>query len=441
MRVLIERSAQEAAAVARLLASHGHEVRVVDLETDPGPVDVACLDVWTPETAPRVGALRALGVRVTCSAELMLERARRVGARTVGITGTAGKSTTAALVVQLLRATGLTVHASTNGPLGQLWVTDELVAGSDRFAPGDVVVLELTSSHLAFMSSSPDVAVVTCFWPDHLELHGSTAAYRAAKEAIVRHQTLYGAVVVNADDPAAASFADLTPVRRFAFSRVREVDEGAFARNGILVARRDGAEAEVGPLPAPVPRALATLAACATAVATGVAPESLSGMLSSLVSLPHRQETVGWMEDVLVVDDGMAATPAKARAGLTACPDESVVLIAGGRLSTDGGTAHAGPAERALLAAFCEEAARTVRLAVLFGEAAPLLECRLGSRGVPTRTALDLEEAVRAALAAARGTRLVLFSPVFPVSPEEREAFPALVREAAGASLVRDSRP
>ena len=80
------------------------------------------------------------------------------------------------------------------------------------------MVLELTSSHLAFMSSSPDVAVVTSFWPDHLELHGSAAAYRAAKETIVRHQRPDGAVVVNADDPAALSFADLTPARRYAFS-------------------------------------------------------------------------------------------------------------------------------------------------------------------------------------------------------------------------------
>ena len=441
MRILVERSAQEAAAVAALLTAEGNDVRIADLERDRGPADVAYVDVWTPEVAPRVAALRARGIRLTCSSELVIDYARRLGARTVGITGTAGKSTTAALTAQLLRAAGLPVQATANARLGHLWVTDELVARCRRFAPGEIVVLELTSSHLAFMSSSPDVAVVTCLWPDHVELHGSGQAYRAAKETIVRHQSLYGAVVVNADDPPAASFAALTPARRYSFSREREVDEGAFVRDGAVVVRRDGEETVVGPLPSSVPLAQATLGACATALAAGAEPRALSGTLGLLAPLPHRQETVGRVGSALIVDDGMAATPAKARAALAACPDRSVVLVAGGRRETDGGTAHASPEERLLLAALADEAVRAVSLAVLFGEAAALLECKLASRGVLTLTVPTLEDAVPVSLAAASGAGVVLFSPVFPLSFEEREAFGGLVRAAAGATLVRDSRP
>ena len=102
MRIVVEKSAPEAESVARLLAAEGHDVRVADLDADSGPADVAYLDVWTPETAPRVSALRERGARITCSSELVLTRARQAGARTVGITGTAGKSTTASLAVQLL---------------------------------------------------------------------------------------------------------------------------------------------------------------------------------------------------------------------------------------------------------------------------------------------------------------------------------------------------
>ncbi len=50
------------------------------------------------------------------------------------------------------------------------------------------MLLELTSSHLAFCDTPPHVAVVTCFWPDHVELHGSVEAYLAAKQRIVRGQ-------------------------------------------------------------------------------------------------------------------------------------------------------------------------------------------------------------------------------------------------------------
>ena len=440
MRVLVERSAQEAEAVAALLSAEGHDVSVVALGNDPPPADIAYLDVWTPELAPRVAALRARGVRISCASELVLERARLVGARTVGITGTAGKSTTAALAVQLLRVAGIAVRASTNARLGHLWVTDELVLESGRFERGDVVIAELTSSHLAFMSSSPDVAVVTCFWPDHLELHGSLDAYRAAKESIVRHQGLYGAVVVNADDPEAAAFARLTPVRRYAFSVRDEVAEGAFSRDGAVVVRRDGVEAEVGRLTSSAALAQATLAACATALAAGAEPGALVGGLSALVAPRHRQEAVGWIGRTLVVDDGMAATPAKARAALVSCPDRSVVLVSGGRRGTDGGSAHSSPQERLLLAALADEAARSVQLAVVFGEAAGLLECALVPRGVVTRTVRTLEDAVSAALVAAADAQVVLFAPVYPLSLEERESFAGLVGAAAGSTLVRDSR-
>ena len=81
-----------------------------------------------------------------------------------------------------------------------------------------------------------------------------------------------------------------------------------------------------------------------------------------------------------------------------------------------------------------------MRLAILFGEAADRLECKLVPRGVDTRTVRTLEEAVPLALAVAQGARVVLFAPVYPLSMEEREAFPDLVREAAGANLVRDSQ-
>ena len=66
---------------------------------------------------------------------------------------------------------------------GNLWPTAELL----RPRSDGLLVMELTSSHLCFTSRSPAVAVITCFWPDHLELHGSLERYRAAKETIVRH--------------------------------------------------------------------------------------------------------------------------------------------------------------------------------------------------------------------------------------------------------------
>ena len=90
-----------------------------------------------------------------------------------------------------------------------------------------VLLLELTSSHLAFMSHSPTLAAVVSFWPDHLELHGGLEGYRAAKETIVRHQRPSDTVVLNADD-ASARFAAATPAGLVEFSLTRPVERGAY---------------------------------------------------------------------------------------------------------------------------------------------------------------------------------------------------------------------
>ena len=428
MRVVIEGSAQEADAVAHLLVAEGHDVRIADLDADAGEADIAYLDVWTPAVAPRVAALRARGARVTTSSELVMERAALAGARTVGVTGTAGKSTASSFLVQLLGSADVSVLAAEDGRLGHRWVTASVVDGLARLSPGDLVVVELTSSHLAFMASSPDVAVVTCFWPDHVELHGSLAAYRAAKEAIVRGQAPTGAVVVNIDDPGAASFVELTPARRFAFSAEREVEAGAFVRAGAVVLRRDGEETVMGDAPAEPTVRQALLAAGAAVAAAGVPLAALEGAVAGLTTPPHRRQALGRIGGVLVVDDGMAATPAKARAALSGFVDSSVVLIAGGRDHTEGGPAHASADERFLLDAACDEAARVVRLAVLFGPASAILERELGRRGVATQVVHGLDEAFELSITAAPGAAAIVFSPFYPVSVEQRERFAARAR-------------
>ena len=95
---------------------------------------------------------------------------------------------------------GLETLASTTARTGNLWATDELLPMRGGRQRG-TLVLELTSSHLAFCAQSPRIAVITSFWPDHVELHGSLEAYRRAKQNIVAHQTPSDHVVVDADDP------------------------------------------------------------------------------------------------------------------------------------------------------------------------------------------------------------------------------------------------
>lgn len=437
-RILVEGFDRDAVVLARTLAREGHRVtlagpgdasqqalelrasRVVvrartSLDTEPGHHDEAFLDVWTPEVAPRVALLRESGCVVRCLGDRVLERSP---VPTIGVTGTAGKTTTAAFLTYLLRTAGSTVHTGTTARAGNLWPTAELLP-----PPTDgVVLMELTSSHLCFTTSSPTIAVITCFWPDHLELHGSLERYRAAKEAIVRHQRPSDIVVANEDDDAAAAIASLSPGRHFGFSATREVEAGAFVREHEMVLRSAAGERSFAlPPTLDAPRLQALLAAAATALAAGALPETLRAPEPP----PYRAARVGRLGDTELIDDGMAATPSKTASALHEFPDASVVLVAGGELEAAGLPVHASREERKLLEEACAQARRVARLVVLFGPAATRLASSFDRRATLRATTLD--EAIALASTHAEGAKVLVVSPMFPLPPEDRERIaPAL---------------
>lgn len=443
-RILVEGFDHDSVVLARTLAREGHRVtlagtgdasqqalelrasRVVvraraSLDTEPGHHDEAFLDVWTPEVAPRVALLRESGCVVRCLGDLVLERS---AVPTIGVTGTAGKTTTASFIAYLLRTAGLTVHTGTTARAGNLWPTAELLP-----PPGDgVVLMELTSSHLCFTTSSPTIAVITCFWPDHLELHGSLERYRAAKEVIVRHQKKSDVVVVNEDDDEAAAIASLSHGRRFGFSATREGDACAFVRGGEMMLRdASGERSFVLPPSLDAPRVQALLGAAATALAAGALPESLRAPEAP----PYRATRVGRLGETELIDDGMAATPAKTASALHQFPDASVVLVAGGELETSGLPVHASREERELLETACLEARRVARLVVLFGPAATRLAPSFDRRSTLRATTLD--EAIRLASAHAEGAKVLVVSPMFPLRLEDRERIAPALRALAEA--------
>ncbi len=354
------------------------------------------------------------GASLRCLGDFVLERSE---APTIGVTGTAGKTTTAAFLAYLLRTAGVTVHTSTTARAANLWPTDELLP-----PPADgIVLMELTSSHLCFTTRSPRIAVITCFWPDHLELHGSLHRYRAAKEAIVSRQSPDDVVVVNEDDDAAA-IASASPGRRFGFSARGEVDAGAFVR-GKEVVLRDAAGERSFQVPTRMdgPRLQALLAAAATALAAGALPEQLGPPQAP----PFRATRVGRLGATELIDDGMAATPAKTAAALRRRAAGSVVLVAGGELEIAGLPVHSSPEEQMLLEQACAEARRVARLVVLFGPAAARLAPFFDRS--QTLRAQTLDEAIALASEHAEEAKVLVVSPMFPLPPADRESIaPAL---------------
>src|SRR3984957_12149185 len=120
---------------------------------------------------PELAALREMGVAITTATSLWLSE--RGGAGVIGVTGTKGKSTTAALAFHLARAADRTARLGGNIGVPALDLLDE--------QPAEVIVLELSSYQTADRETGPEVALVTNLFKEHTDWHGSEQAYRADK--------------------------------------------------------------------------------------------------------------------------------------------------------------------------------------------------------------------------------------------------------------------
>lgn len=366
---------QEARQTADWLNRHGQPARV---GSDFHPLEEVWPDVWTSPLDPRLGA-----GNLSCLADFLL-KTRDV----LGITGTAGKTTTAWLLSQLLPGTSTSRARAQN-----LWPGPSLLDSEGT------VVAELTSSHLAFCHHSPRVAAITNFWPDHLELHGSLEAYGQAKSNLFRYQRPGDVAVLPWHDPDAQSLASCSPARRAWFSSEQE-PPAAFVRvfpneEGIRVEGPSGQhQLEAHPSPA-------LLCALAVAEASG-----LEWRIPRPFEFPpHRAARAGRL-----IDDTLAATPRKASYLL----EPGTHLVAGGLFEIAGQRVHASPPEQAALTLWLQKIRDHCVRVDLFGPAGNQLQKQLPGSHFHS----SLERALQAALAAT--PHPVLVSPGFPMPQEDR---------------------
>ena len=139
--------------------------------------------------------------------------------------------------------------------------------------------------------------------------------------------------------------------------------------------RLAGATHDLGPVSAlpPSPGAENGLLAGASALLAGASAGAIARALAGWQGLALRRERLGSVGGSEVIRDALAATPAKAAAGLALHPPGSVILIAGGYDDLGGGPMHAAPAGAELFARAAEVGARACAHAALFGPAAPRL--------------------------------------------------------------------
>lgn len=354
--------------------------------------DVLAISGGVPADAPLVHAARQRGIAITNDS---LEFMRRTPARVIGITGSAGKTTTTALTGVMGMAAGRRTWVG--GNIGR-----PLIADLPEMDAEDLVVQELSSFQLEIWPQSPPIAAVLNITPNHLDRHKTMAAYTAAKANILRHQGAADVAVLCADDAGALSLANQASGRLRLFSARREVADGAFVRDG-QIWLRNGQEIPVLSL-AEIPlrgphNVLNVLAAVTLADTAGIAPAAMAQAVRTFQGVEHRLETVAFVDGVQYVNDSIATAPERALAALAsfAAP---VVLLAGGQ-------------DKDMV---WDEWARQVTLrvkhVVLFGALAEMLAGLLAAAGCHSVTQVEtLAEAVIVAQETAVAGDVVLLSP------------------------------
>ena len=433
--------------LARYLAEQGASVTVTDLkdasalqeamaalrglpirfvlgehrEEDFADTDRVFVNPAVPLTSPYLELARSSGIPLDSELNLFV---RQCAGRIVGVTGSVGKTTTTSLLGGILKSHD--PRTLVGGNIG-----GSLLPRLPDIEPDTPVVLEISSfqlEHLDWLGYSPPVAVVLNLAPNHLDRHGTMAAYQAAKEVILTHQTPDDVAVLNWDDPVVREMAGRGPGRPLYYS-VHENLESGVCRDGSALVLASAGERRVLCHESDLRlRGLHNFgnaaAAAAAAFTLGIPQAAIASGLNAFAGLPHRLEWVADKGGVAYYNDSKATTPFSTQCALQAF-EQPVLLLAGGY---DKGT----PFED-----LAQVMQSRVRIAFLYGNTAPKLAAAL--RGVPAPPGViqlpTLDDALNRAADVARPGEVVLLSPAcasydqFPHYEARGNLFRKLVEE------------
>jgi len=445
-RVAVWGLGDEGLAMARLLHDRGVEPCLVDdrpemararLEErlgDPRPVlrpdqvrwsgiDVVVRAPGVSRYRAELDAARAAGVTVTTAMALWLEDF--ADAPVVAVTGTKGKSTTAALTADLLARDGLDVAL-----IGNIGVP---VVERYGLPPADAYVVEVSSFQAAEVATTPGVVVVTSLAPDHLDWHRSEEAYYRDKLRLVDAGPP-GDLAVNAGSPEALRRTASHP-RRTLFGpsgRVAVDDSGVVALDGAVLV-----DASRLRLPGVHNRWNLCGAITGTTLLSGHPPSisALAAVVEGFEGLPSRCRTAGERGGLTFVDDALASNPFASEASIGAFPDRELTVILGG--------ADRGVDPRGLVEALARRRPAP-GVVVLPPDAERLAEALRAARSGPRAdrpvvVVADLAEAVDAAVAMTSPGGVVLFSPGAP-TPDGGGGYAARSRQFLAAAGFGDDR-
>jgi UDP-N-acetylmuramoylalanine--D-glutamate ligase len=387
----------------------GHPLSLLD------GADELCVSGGVPLTLPLIQEAKQRGIALSNDSQIFLEECPCL---TVGITGSAGKTTTTSLVGKIAD-TAINSRSDGDAFYRKVWVGGNigspLLSVIDDIDASDLAVLEISSFQLELMTKSVNIACVLNITPNHLDRHTTMEAYIAAKRRILEFQTNNDTAVLGRDDPGAWNLLEDVRGKKCSFGRAMPPEgmKGAFTE-GDWVCLWNGEAATRVVRQSEIPlhgwhNVENVLAAYALSEAAGLPTKAMREAIISFSGVPHRLEWVSSWKGVDWYNDSIATAPERVMAAIHSFDSPAgiqrpIVLLAGGR-------------DKNLP---WNELANLIRLRVdhliLFGEAAGKIAIEMGDREPGTRpytmeSCVGLEQAVKVAARVVEQGDIVLLSP------------------------------
>ena len=264
------------------------------------------------------------GAILTSEIEMVLKLAP---CKMIGVTGTEGKTTTTSLIYEICKKAGY--NCFLGGNIGK-----PIFTKINQMKPEDIVILELSSFQLMGMTVSPNIAVVTNIFPDHLNVHKSYEEYQDAKKSIFRNQTEEGIVILNKDNEITEKFADEVKGKTIFFSSTKKLKNGYVydREDGFIKKCTDGKCEKIlnkNDIKLRGIHNYENICAALAATETVASKEAQIEAVKNFKGVEHRLEFVREIDGVKYYNDSIGTSPASTIAGLNAF-DENIILLAGG---------------------------------------------------------------------------------------------------------------
>jgi UDP-N-acetylmuramoylalanine--D-glutamate ligase len=245
--------------------------------------------------------------KLSSATQVFFDSTKDSGATIIGVTGSKGKSTTASLIHHLLAQAGRASYL-----VGNIGVP--MIDLLDRARSDAIFVIELSAHQLERLTVSPHIAVVTSFFPEHLDFFADLEAYFDAKATIGRFQSADDWFYYNSESEACVRMAELSGAGHKV--GVRSADCPVPITSTQLIGDHNA-------------RNIA--AAWFVAQQLGVAREDGEAAIASFPGLPHRLESLGIIHGIEWIDDTISTTPESVVAAMQAIDNRLGCLILGGQ--------------------------------------------------------------------------------------------------------------